>query len=417
MSKTFSYMNTDRLTERIASASRYVIYAAPSVAIEPAKALVDRSRNAVKLHVVLDVDAEPMRLGLGDPQGLPYLFDNGIEIHKAHGLRIGVLVVDDEAWVYSPTPEIILTQPDASLSNAVKVSTDFALEMIPAVAPAIAEELNILDASVIDQPVSAEPEIGRTVATKEEVREVKESIASNPPVKFDHERHLRVYKSLFQFIKIEYSGGHITGRTIKIPSSLHSIAAEDSDLRDRIRSTCRLVDAHSPFTKNLRGLRQKVHRLRTDYACPLGKRYGSIILRRIRPEVDEKVEQLRNEIKSLSESIETSLQEAIDDNRKKLVEMLLPGVKNNPPIYLRARAAHGITDETAREYVEKELDQEIPDAKSLITKMQLHCDYKDITYEMLTDKGFVDLVKKKFRLDIETLHSEETAAGERSSTG
>src|SRR5687768_7936992 len=119
MGRTFSYINDKLIEELIASARRYVIYASPSISLSAARALVHlRQQNAdLKTHIVLDVDAEPMRLGFGDPEGLPYLFEHGIEIRQAPGLRIGVIVIDDEAWVYAPTPEIILKQADETLSN------------------------------------------------------------------------------------------------------------------------------------------------------------------------------------------------------------------------------------------------------------------------------------------------------------
>ncbi|KXK03906.1 MAG: hypothetical protein UZ17_ACD001001003 [Acidobacteria bacterium OLB17] len=99
MERTFSYINDERIGELISSAKRYAIYAAPSISKSTAQALVSccQQNSGLKTHIVLDVDAEPMRLGFGDREGLQFLFEHGVVIRKATGLRVGVIVVDDEA--------------------------------------------------------------------------------------------------------------------------------------------------------------------------------------------------------------------------------------------------------------------------------------------------------------------------------
>jgi hypothetical protein len=67
--------------------------------------------------------------------GLILLTKAGFEVRKAAGLRIGVLVIDDKAWVFSPTPEIIFDQPNEKTFNAVEVSHDFAQQILVSIAP------------------------------------------------------------------------------------------------------------------------------------------------------------------------------------------------------------------------------------------------------------------------------------------
>src|SRR5438477_9760238 len=102
MSKTFSFINNDSLVEVISSAERYVIFAAPSISYSVAEAIVQRCHNKSDLRsrIVLDVDSDPMRLGFGEVDALTTLHHNGIEVRHAPGLRIGVVVVDDNAWVF-----------------------------------------------------------------------------------------------------------------------------------------------------------------------------------------------------------------------------------------------------------------------------------------------------------------------------
>ncbi|HEV7646116.1 MAG TPA: hypothetical protein VGO50_19425 [Pyrinomonadaceae bacterium] len=83
------------------------------------------------------IDAHPASYwdGFGEIDGLILLTEANFEVRKATGLRIGVLVIDEKAWVFSPTPEIIFDQPDENTFNAIEVSRDFAQQILVSIAP------------------------------------------------------------------------------------------------------------------------------------------------------------------------------------------------------------------------------------------------------------------------------------------
>src|SRR3982751_1431598 len=115
--KTFTFINNEKLCEIIEDASQHIIYAAPSIAASVAQSLcgfAERNTDAA-LRVIVDANAEAFRLGFGEQAGLTFLADKRIDIRRATGLRIAVLVADENAWVYSPTPEIIFEQPNTDI--------------------------------------------------------------------------------------------------------------------------------------------------------------------------------------------------------------------------------------------------------------------------------------------------------------
>jgi len=88
---------------------------------------------------------------------------------------------------------------------------------------------------------------------------------------------------------------------------------------------------------------------------------------------------------------------------------LLPGIKESPPKDLQRRAFFGeISDDSISEYVLAQLDKVTPPTESLIKEMRLDCDYKNITYEMLNDKDFVEKVKEKYP-KLEKIYDEDEA--------
>jgi hypothetical protein len=77
-----------------------------------------------------------------------------------------------------------------------------------------------------------------------------------------------------------------------------------------------------------------------------------------------------------------------------------------------------LTEEKARKWLEWEIGRCIPHAEKLITKMELECVFKDVTYETLKDVELMETLKKAFPLvDWDKPFNEFTAAKEVEPTG
>jgi hypothetical protein len=404
--QTFTFINDSRICEIIESAQNHMIYAAPSLSKAVAEALLNfAGRKKDGFRIIVDADAEPFQLGFGNFKGIELLNQNNIEIRKAKGLRIAVLVADELAWVYSPTPEIIFSQPDDQINNAVSVSKDFAQQILVSIAPEFNINADILDTSVL--PNSSIPEIGVEVFETENLKEIKQELEINPPQQFDAKRKVRVYEGHFQFVEIQLSGCQIGSHKISIPKTLLNIA-KTPDLKNRIKTTFQLVNEDSVVLNKFDAISDAVNELRDNYTDSLG-RFGRIIQRKIRNKFDNRVEEIRKEIKVLQQTVNSELSAEILSSHEKLVVVLLPGIKVNPPPVLEKRAFFGeIDDDLAREFILEELDRVTPKTENLIKEMQLNCDYKNITYEMLNDKEFVSKVKEKYP-KLEKLYEEDEA--------
>lgn len=413
--KTFTFINNKKLSAIIESASQHIIYAAPSIAESVAQSLCKFAEynEHISLRVIVDANPEPFRLGFGEQAGLVLLANNLIDVRRAEGLRIAVLVADENAWVYSPTPEIIFEQPNAAINNAIQVSVAFAEQMLLSIAPDV--RLKSADEALSESLVAENltPEIGAESLTTQDLTKIDHELKENPPQKFDATRKVRVYQGYFQFVELSLTGCRLMSHTITIPTSLLNIA-ENSDLKDRVRSTCRLIDKTSAFGGKIKKIEDKVKELRADHIESLGARYGSVILRNQRKEFDEKVKALQDELKVLRKTVEAELQNEIETSREKLLEMLLPGVMNNPPQKLKKHLFGELTKEEAERFIGKELDREIPNADKLIGEMQLHCDYKDVTFEMLNDEAFIKAIEGKYSGgNFAKLYSEQETIGQR----
>lgn len=411
--KTFTFINNEKLCGIIKSAQNHIIYAAPSVSEAVAESLCKFKENnpTAALRVIIDANAEVFRLGFGEQAGLVLLSAKQIDIRRAKGLRIAVLAADENAWVYSPTPEIIFEQPTARINNAIQVSVEFAKQILLSVAPdvSLVQEKDVLDESFISEDVT--PEIGTEIFTDEDLKEIKIELNNNPPKKFDAEREVRVYQGYIQFVELSLNGCRLKGKTITLPKDLLNIA--DIDLRGRVKTTCRMLLGGGAFSARAALIEERVINLRKGYLKSLGKRYGSVILRRERGKFDEEIDSIKRELEKLRKSTAEDLKSEIANSRENLIKMLLPGVMGNPPLRL-PNPLFGETEEQAREYIGDEIDKQMPVPKQLLSQMRIVCDYKDVTFEMLNDEEFIRLIEEKFPEErFGKLYSEEQTIAER----
>jgi hypothetical protein len=412
--KTFTFINDEKLCKIIDSAKTHIIYTAPSISIRVAKSLCAFVEDNEKAHlrVIVDADAEAFRLGFGEYAGLRILADKLIDIRCAKGLRIAFLVADKLAWVYSPTPEIIFEQPSADINNAIQVSVEFAEQLLLSVAP----DVFIRSADRVSGEGSAEvalPEIGGNVLTNQVLATIEKDLDENPPLKFDAVRKVRIYQGYFQFVELSLTGCQLNRHTIDIPQTLLNIA-QDSNLQNRIRSTCRLVDNTSEFSRKLKDIEAQVRELRKHFIKPLGEKYGSVILRRAREDFEKEVEVIRKNLYALRNEVKGELQQEIDNSRENLIKMLLPGVMNNPPKALTAQLFEKLTEEIATKFIADKLDKRIPETESLIGEMKLNCYYKDVTFETLNDPDFINAIEERYPYNnFAKLYSEQEAIAQR----
>jgi hypothetical protein len=111
--------------------------------------------------------------------------------------------------------------------------------------------------------------------------------------------------------------------------------------------------------------------------------------------------------------VEKELQGQLDESRKQIVDYFVPRVVASPPDAMRGQFLKFSGDE-ARAWLDGELNRVFPKADAFIQKMQLDVRYKDVTFETLNRKDFLDAIKAAFpRIDWEKAYKEFRAAGKR----
>lgn len=409
---TFTFLSNEKIAELIAAAQNRVIYAAPNLSKSVGNELWFWSalHDASSLRVIIDANAEAYRDGFGEIEGLTMLTDSRIEVRKAPGLRIGILVIDERAWVFSPTPEIIFDQPTESTFNAVEVSRDFAQQILVSIAPEFSVSTDPLESVVL--PDSAESEIGTEIITQGEVTEIKKDLKKSPPQKFDATRQIRVYQNHFQFVDISLEKCNLKGHKIKIPSNILKIVS-DEDVRKRMSASYDLLDASSETAQETEGLQFAVRELRELFTISVGEPYGRVIEHARKKEFLARVTSIQEAIEKVRNALADRLDEDVETNCRSLAKVLAPEIMKNPPPGLKySLLVDPLDEKSVCDYLVKRIKPSTAAIDDLVSGMTLNVIFKDITFEMIKDEEFIKKIRKVYP-DLPYLHSEIGAIEEK----
>lgn len=220
----FQSIQDDDLVQRIHHASTRLVFMAPGVSGEVAKALgrCMQSGKVAQVVIVLDADEEACRLGYCDAPSLATLFADaarwGFPIRRQAGLRIGLLMADDDVLIWTPTPLMFEAPRTATEPNAIVLT--------PQTFKALPEALG-----VDPQKPMQTAEIGASLLQGEEVATVVAALKAVPLASFDMSRLARVFSAKFQFVETVLQGAELIRREMRLDSLL-----VNSDVPEALRS-------------------------------------------------------------------------------------------------------------------------------------------------------------------------------------
>ncbi|MEX2375652.1 MAG: hypothetical protein WD942_08735 [Dehalococcoidia bacterium] len=226
-------MTNSSIIKKVAIAERRVVFVAPAVSDAVARALVEaHTKSLAQVTIVLAGDEEAYRLGLGDLHGLECLesgiLQDRIPIRRQPGLRMGLLVVDDQVTIWSPTPSSVESERKEDEPNGITLQG------------AVADSLAKASGADQEDSLSTDRQIGREALRGEEIHSVIESLKKNPPAPVDLSRMARVFSTRFQFVEVEVRGAEWSNRSIQMSTLLERHAKRAG------RSTSSLLNADLP---------------------------------------------------------------------------------------------------------------------------------------------------------------------------
>jgi len=217
------------VVQSIGAAKTRLVYVAPGVSKEVAQALVTclEGKGVPQIAIVLDGDEETCRLGYCDAPSLEKLstavMKRGMQIRRHAGIRLGLLLSDQEVLIWAPAPLMFEAPRDTEEPNGL-ILTPQTFEVLP-------EALGVDPETPPD-----EVEIGTAMLTHDEVKLVVQAIKAAPPAPFNLSRLCRVFSAKFQFIETVLRGAELTKREMRLDSLIVNSDAPE-ELRSLLHTT------------------------------------------------------------------------------------------------------------------------------------------------------------------------------------
>jgi hypothetical protein len=230
--KTFCAVDDDALIGLIASAQKRIVFVAPGLTLAVADVLGNRFHEldgALDITVVLDSDEDVCRIGYGEVVALQALHklaqEHGFWLKSQPGLRVGVLLADDQTLVWSPTPCSVEAPPS---SHPLPIGAQAGLLDEPAPMAPNGLLLGANPGAQLAKAIAAEgtatgpgdAEIGQSAITPEQVSETVEAHAKNPPIPVDLARVTRVFSSKLQFVELKVTKAKLSQSQLSVSSRL-----------------------------------------------------------------------------------------------------------------------------------------------------------------------------------------------------
>lgn len=378
---SFVAITEEYLISKINTAKTRVAFIGTGFNSNVADAVV-KKRNLVE-NIIFDNNSDVYRIGYGYAESLKILRDAGIQMQETHNIRINVLVADDEALIYSPTPLIVENPVKESFPNGIIIDYDAVAGLFNVVEIAnkqFAKEKGLTDSQSDTQKLVV------TTLTDTSISQTLQIIKENPP-KLDLHRKLNVYNARIKFIEIQLSGFNIKQHKVKIPSDLLLVAKDDENVQKQLSATYNLFntfDKESNLVKRTKKIQDSVKRLREKYTLNLTG-YGAMCFVSKIPEIEREIQEIQNEIELTKKDLARKINLEINNSKKALSKALVPVVQNNPPQALRDNLfdSKKITVKVARSFVENQLDKAFITGNSYLADMKLEVRYKDLTLNTL----------------------------------
>lgn len=407
----FISMSDDRIAAHIDTAVSRVALATPAFRTRTAGAL---QRAVTRLGrenvtVVVDCNDEVFRLGFGDLDAVTQARSAGCDVRQAAGLRVGVLITDDQGWAFAPTALYVAAEVHSDETpNAVALMAD----AVPGLAEAIFGPRRPNATKDAEHSTSRlDVEIGVAPLTNTEVENVARSLAEAPPLPFDIARQVRVFEPYIQYVEISLRGCAIQRHRLEVPRSIQGLDRRE-EIGRRLRTTFELIERDSDVSS--KKLEDDLRQIRDDFTKALGQPWGRVLLRSRRSLFDEKIVAFRARLDVHRKAVEAALDSHLQSSREQLIDYFLPIAIQTPPDSLLGQIIGDPNEQQVRAWLAGELSRVFPTPAELVSGMTLDVQYRDVTYDTLTDEQFATRLRSAFpHVDWDKPFNEFEAARER----
>ena len=402
------------LIDAIDRANYRVVIIAPGVWPPLATAIANawQRLGTARVTVILDFDPEMCRLGYGSLDSFQILQKAanamGETLAEEPGIRICVTIIDEETFVFSPTPRLI-ESPPGSGPDVIITAPPKANGIVLSKPPLMLE--NDLGSGVDGETTRT---LGTEAIKQEKLESVIKDLEANPPKSFDLARAVNVYNAKIQFVEFKVEGCRFSEQKAPLPRHLLNVIKGNVVLSKKIQNSIRLLDSEDALVKDPKLSQGTIFKQRDSIAekyLKSVKGIGTVIERARKADFSKEVASLKDEVVKFSSVVEGVISNRFQETAEQLADELLQEVLANLPENWRRQWGDSPNPDRVRWKIVDDLSRAFGDPAKKVGKMKVDTVFKDVTYDMLKDSDFSATINELFP-DL-PLMVERTAAEER----
>ena len=392
----FLAINQNFIAEQIWHAEKSVFLAIPGITKNISDALTESSKRLGgwdNINVVIDPSPKVYYLGYAEFEAFRELEKSGCNIKCEKNLRIGLLMVDGQVFVFSPISLNLESDEEGADSvNALALEKKVSKPIIEAIAPS---------------SDSNEPEIGKREISEIEVKIVENTITNNPPQKPDLARKISVLTSQFQFVDLSFKGSQL--KNTKISLNARELGIVDEDLVDRISGQYKVFEQlPQNYEKGIYELKDKYKRLREQFTKTIGE-YGTIVWISQSKDFEEAIKSLQGDIDAFNKKIVKEIVDEINKSKERLKKFINENYKVNQQQSFTQKLAQIKKEKVIEDIVERAFSAYTQE--ELEKNLELKHHYYNISSQMASDDGFNKKIEELLGVKLDDLVKHENAFG------
>lgn len=392
----FITINQSFIAEQIWYAEKSIFLAIPGITKNVSDVLIESSKRLGgwdNINVVIDPSPKVYYLGYAEHEAFEELKKSGCNIKCEENLRIGLLIVDGQVFVFSPMSlNLESDEEGAENVNALALQKEVSKPIMEAITPS---------------SDSNEPEIGKREISEIEIKIIENIIESNPPQKPDLTRKISILTSQFQFVDLSFKGSQL--KNTKISLNARELGITDDDLVQRISGQYKVFEKlPQNYESGIRRLKNKYKELKERFTRIIGE-YGTIVWISESRDFENAIEALQGEIDKFNKKIVKEIVDEINKSKEKLKEFISDNYKiNQQQSFIqkltqtkKEKVIEDIIERAFRFYTQEELEK----------NLELKYKYYNISSQMASDTEFSKKIEEVLGVQLDDLVKYENVFG------
>lgn len=380
----------ERLIAAIDCARQRVVLIAPGVSLPVAKSISRawQRLGANQVTAILDIDAEVCRFGYGTVEALEELQRAasavGATLAEEPGVRICIVIADDDTFVFSPTPRLLEAPPgEPAYEDAPRPKGNGIV---------LTKRLAGLDADLGAGPEGSSGQLlGLDAVNAGTLANVTRDLVNNPAKPFDLTQAVNVYNAKIQFVELKVQGCRLSQHKAPLPAHLLKAVKRNKVLAKKIGNNIKLIDEDDELvtdpTLSEETISKRREAIEKKYLCSVVG-VGTVIERVEKTGFLCLVDLLTQQVDEFSKSVEGVLAERFNEMAKALADEVLPEVMEELPAQWKLRLGGSPDPEQVRWRIVDDLLKAFGNPTTKVGRMKVTVVFKDVTYDMLSDPNF-----------------------------